>query len=77
MEYRNIIKYPYTRATWTRSAANEFGRLMEGLKRGITGTQAMKMVYRRNIPKERKVTYAGLYATIYYRRKRPIDSISK
>ena len=30
---------------------------MEGLKRGITGIKTMKIVYRRDIPKDRKVTY--------------------
>ena len=32
--------------------------MMEGLKRGITGTQTMKMVHRSDIPKYIKVTYA-------------------
>ena len=52
------IKEPATRETWTKSAENEFGRLIEVLKRGITGTQIMKMVHRSDIPKDRKVTYA-------------------
>ena len=31
MEYRDLITDPSTRATWLRSAANEFGRLAQGL----------------------------------------------
>ena len=31
MEYRDLISDPSTRATWLRSAANEFGRLAQGL----------------------------------------------
>ena len=31
MEYRDLINDPSTRATWLRSAANEFGRLAQGL----------------------------------------------
>ena len=58
MEYRHIIKDPYTSATWMQSAENDILKLMEALKRGITGTQMMKIVHRSNIPEVRKVTYA-------------------
>ena len=58
MKYRHLIKYPSKSATWTQSASNEFEQFMEILKRGITGTQMMKMVHRSDIPKNRKVTYA-------------------
>ena len=58
MEHRHLIKAPDTSVTWTQSAANEFGKSMEGLKRGITGTHTMNMVHRNDIPKDRKVKYA-------------------
>ena len=57
MEYRHLIKDPAKSAAWKRSASNKFGRLMEGLKRGITGTQTIKLVQRSEIPKDRKVSY--------------------
>jgi hypothetical protein len=58
LEYRHLIKNPKTRDTWLRAAANEFGRLMTGLKRGINGTQTMRFIYKHQVPKGRKVTYA-------------------
>ena len=54
---RNLIKDPSISATWTKSAAYYFGRFIEGLKRGITVMQTMKMVHQSNIPKDIKVTY--------------------
>jgi hypothetical protein len=38
LEFRHLIADPKTRPTWMTAAANEFGRLMYGLARGITGT---------------------------------------
>ena len=77
MEYRYLIKDPATSATWTRSTTDKFGKLIEVLKRGITGIQMIKMVYCRYIPKDRKVTYKRLCATIELIRKRRINAASQ
>jgi hypothetical protein len=59
LEYRHLIKNPKTRDTWLSAAANnEFGQLMTGLKRGIHGTRTMHFIYKHQVPKGRKVTYA-------------------
>ena len=38
LEYRKIFADPSTREGWERSASNESGKLMKGLKGGIKGT---------------------------------------
>ena len=57
MEYRYIIADPVAREVWEKSPANEFGRLMKGLKRGIQGTETMKFIQRHEVPYNKKVTY--------------------
>jgi hypothetical protein len=54
----SIANLSKTRDTWLSAAANEFGRLMTGLKRGIHGTRTMHFIYKHQVPKGRKVTYA-------------------
>ena len=44
MKYRHLIADPNTREVWEKSSANEFGRLMKGLKRGIHSTETMKFI---------------------------------
>ena len=58
MEYRHLIADPSTREVWEKSSANEFGRIMKGLKRGIQGTDIMKFIQKHEVPYNKKVTYA-------------------
>ncbi len=59
MEYRQLIRDPETRATWLKSAANEFGRLAQGLKsRNIQGTDTIRFIHKNQIPKGKWPTYA-------------------
>ena len=58
MEYRHLIADPETREVWVKSLANEFGRLMKGLKRGIQGTETMKFIQKHEVPYNKKVAYA-------------------
>ena len=57
-EYRHLINDPKTKQVWNTSAANEFGRLMNRLKRGISGTGTMKLIHKYEVPTGRTVTYA-------------------
>lgn len=43
---------------WTISGANDFGRLAQGLKRGIKGTDTIRFVNKTQMPQGRKVTCA-------------------
>jgi hypothetical protein len=42
MEYRVLLKEPKHRETWSRAAANEFGRLFDGVGKNADGTQRVK-----------------------------------
>jgi hypothetical protein len=45
MEYRQLIKDPITRDAWQLSAANEFGRLAQGVSRRVKGTNTINHLY--------------------------------
>ena len=49
-EHRHLINDPRTKQAWNTSAANEFGRLMNGLKRGIQGTWTMNLIHKHKEP---------------------------
>jgi len=61
MEYRDLIKSEKTREIWTKSLANELGRLTKGI-RDIPGTETMEFIHKSEIPKDRlkDVTYARI-----------------
>eukprot|EP00804_Cyclotella_cryptica_P005738 CCRYP_000080-RC/>CCRYP_000080-RC protein AED:0.27 eAED:0.24 QI:0/0/0/1/0.33/0/4/0/743 len=52
LEYRHLIKHPKYREIWSRSYANELGRLTNGI-RDIPGTNTMQYIRKRDIPKDR------------------------
>ena len=59
MEYRDLITDPSTRATWLRSAANEFGRLAQGLPDNrVEPTNTIFFIPFNKVPKNRRPTYA-------------------
>ena len=45
---------------WKNSSANEFGRIMKGLKGGTQGTETMKFIQKHEVPYNKKVSYAQL-----------------
>ena len=49
-EYRHLINDAKTKQVWDTLAANEFGRLMNGTKRGIAGTGTMKLIHKYEVP---------------------------
>eukprot|EP00957_Ditylum_brightwellii_P184436 14048035-Ditylum_brightwellii.AAC.1 len=54
MEYRDLIKDPKYMVDWKHSFSNEIGRLAQGLKRVIKGTDTILFVRHDEIPDERK-----------------------
>ena len=59
MEYKDLITDPSTRATWLRSAANEFGRLAQGLSDNrVEPTNTIFFIPRSKVPKDKRPTYA-------------------
>ena len=62
LNYRQLISHPRYKQTWTKSAANEFGWLAQGLKDGrVKGTNTIKFIRKDQVPSDRKkdVTYGS------------------
>jgi hypothetical protein len=64
MEYRDLLKDPKHRETWSRAAANEFGRLFDGVSKNVDGTQRVNgtnntchRIKKSQVPKGKRVTY--------------------
>ena len=61
LEYRDLIKNEKTRTTWNTSFANELGRLANGLKNRIKGTNIIKFIPKaKNLPSGKTVTYGRI-----------------
>ena len=66
LEYRHLIKHPKFKAVWTKSGANEFGRLFQGIGKNTDGTQRVSgtdtchWIHKHQIPATKKVTYARI-----------------
>lgn len=64
MEYRELRRDTKTRKTWDRSAANKFGRLMQGIGtdgehgKRMDGTNTMFFIKKRDIPSGKMTSYA-------------------
>ena len=64
LEYRHLIKGPNI-AIWTRSLANDFGRLAQGVEtRMPKGTNIIFFIPRHQVLKNRKISYIKPVVTI-------------
>ena len=62
LKYRQLMQHPKYKKVWSKSAANEFGRLANGLKDGrIKPTNTIRFIKKEEIPAERMkdVTYGS------------------
>jgi hypothetical protein len=59
LEYHQLLKNPKFKEIWTRSAADEFGRLAQGIGGRIKGTDTIRCIHKREIPTDRlkDITY--------------------
>jgi hypothetical protein len=57
MEYRQLISDPSTREAWQISAANEFGRLAQGVGGRVKGTNTIHFIPHHEMPADRQATY--------------------
>jgi hypothetical protein len=57
MEYKQLISDPATRNDWQLSAANEFGRLAQGVGGRIRGTNTITFIPHHEMPADRQATY--------------------
>jgi hypothetical protein len=64
MEYRDLLKDPKHKDTWSRAASNEFGRLFNGVgtkedgTKRIIGTNTCIWIPKTKVPRGKRVTYA-------------------
>jgi hypothetical protein len=57
MTYRELLRDPLTKRDWELSAANEFGRLAQGVGGRIKGTDTIKFIPHVAMPNDRTATY--------------------
>jgi hypothetical protein len=57
MEYRELLRHPKYKKAWNISAANEFGRLAQGIGGRIKGTNTIYFIHPSKIPYGRIITY--------------------
>ena len=73
LEYRQLLKNPKFKEIWTRSAADEFGRLAQGIGGRIKGTDTIRFIHKRDIPTDRMkdVTYVKFVCNVRTEKKDP------
>ena len=50
LEYRRLLKHPRFKEVWTKSAADEFGRLANGIGGQIKGTNIIEFIHKHEVP---------------------------
>jgi hypothetical protein len=50
LKHNELITLLWHKIRWMRSTANEIGRLAQGLKRGVKGTNTIKFIIREDVP---------------------------
>ena len=73
LNYRQLLRDPDLRPTWSRSSADEFGRLAQGIGGRIKGSDTIRFIRYEDIPKERRkdVTYGQFVCTVRPEKKDP------
>ena len=59
LEYRQLLRHPKYKDVWNRSAADEFGRLAQGIGGRVKGTDTIRFIHKHEVPPDRlkDVTY--------------------
>jgi hypothetical protein len=64
LDYRHITQYDTTFHVWNRAAANEFGRLAQGIDGRIEGSNTIFFMPRQAVPKGKLVNYGRFVVDI-------------
>jgi hypothetical protein len=64
MDYRGLISDEETFPIWDRAAANEFGRLAQGVGGRIEGSNMIYFIPRSAVPSNKTVTYGRFVVDI-------------
>jgi hypothetical protein len=64
LEYRHLVKIPKYRAVWSKAFGKEIGRLAQGQKGVVDGTNALFFIPQSEVPPKRRkdITYARICA---------------
>jgi hypothetical protein len=66
MNYRQLMQSPKHKEVWSRSSANEFGRLAQGVGGRVKGTNTITFIKKSDVPHDRQkdVTYGQFVCSI-------------
>jgi hypothetical protein len=64
LKYRHLIKDDITFPVWNKAAANEFGRLAQGVGDRIEGSNTIFFIPRQAVPKGKIITYGRFVVDI-------------
>ena len=73
LEYRQLLRHPKYKDAWNISAANEFGRLAQGIKGRVKATDTIKFIRKSEIPHDRlkDVTYIKFVCQVRTEKEEP------
>jgi single-stranded DNA-binding protein len=73
LEYRQLLRHPKFKETWNISAANEFGRLAQGINGRVKATDTIKFIRKSEIPHDRlkDVTYIKFVCQVRTKKEEP------
>ena len=66
MNYKQLMQSQKHKETWSKSSANKFGRLANGVGGRIKGTNTIKFIHKRDVPSKqmKDVTYGQFVCCI-------------
>ena len=73
LSYRQLLQHPKYKDDWAISSANEFGRLAQGLKGRVKGTNTIFFIAKSQVPADRlkDVTYGKFVCKVRPEKKEP------
>ena len=73
LEYRQLLRHPKFKDAWSISAANEFGRLAQGIKGRVKATDTIQFIRKSEIPLDRlkDVTYLKFVCQVRTEKEEP------
>jgi hypothetical protein len=73
LKYHQLLKHPHFKDVWNKSAADEFGRLAQGIGERIKGTDTIGFIHKHEILADRlqEVTYINFVCTVQTKKKSP------
>ena len=71
LNYKQLMQNQKHKETWSKLSANKFGRLSNGVGGRIKGTNTIKFIHKRDVPKKRMkdVTYGQFVCLIRPKKK--------